>query len=245
MGISHSSAHYSKMNSRNGEDSNDECCVCGDEWSIGQQGWVLCDGENCENTVCAKCTSMLSLSVSELFYCPICAGSGESAAAVVGGAVAAAVAACSELEKLPLSFNATKRILTNLLTNQDEVKFRKMRLENKRVKELVDLEPVLNILTSVGFVRMQVEREAKSVSTSEELSPKEEVLLLEGTLPIDQIEALLKIMDGLSPEVLNADGTDDNDNNAKNNESTEDTNAKRKQEDRCEDSNNKKCKSDE
>ena len=136
-----------------GENSSDECCMCGDVWTEGQQGWILCDSENgCENTVCAKCATALNCSVSELFYCPICAGSGQSAAATAGGAVATAVAACAELEKLPLSFEATKKILTNLLHHPDDPKYRKLRLENKSVRQLVDLEPVLNILSSVGFV---------------------------------------------------------------------------------------------
>ena len=93
-----------------GESSDDDCCVCGDVWTEGQHGWLLCDAGGCENTVCPKCASTLSLSVSELFYCPMCAGSGQSAAATAGGAVATAVAACAELENLPLSFKTTKRI---------------------------------------------------------------------------------------------------------------------------------------
>lgn len=64
----------SSMNGEEGEDSNDECCICGTEWTVGSHGWVLCDTSGCPNTVCPACTSKLSLSVSELFYCPQCAG---------------------------------------------------------------------------------------------------------------------------------------------------------------------------
>ena len=88
---------------------DDECCICGAEWVEGQQGWVLCDSNTCENTVCKSCTSTLDLLVSDQFYCPMCSGSGESAAATAGGAISTAVAACLELEKLPLSFKQYKR----------------------------------------------------------------------------------------------------------------------------------------
>ena len=181
-----------------GENSNDNCCMCGDEWSEGHQGRVLCDSDKCENTVCTKCTSMLSLSVSELFYCPVCAGSGQSAAATAGGALATAVAACTELEKLPQSFKTTQKILTNLLRKPEEQKYRKLRMENKSVKQLVDLEPVLNILTSIGFVRKQCERQ-QNTKHSVELLPMEDVLLLEGPLPTDHVHELLEILDGLAP----------------------------------------------
>lgn len=198
----------------NGEDSNDECCICGDEWAEGHEGWVLCDTHGCENTVCPKCTSTLSLSVSELFYCPLCSGSGQSAAATAGGAVATAVAACTALEKLPLSFNAVQKILSNLLHNPDEPKYRKLRLENRYVKELCDLEPVLNILTSVGFVRTHCARQNKKKNTKADLPPTEEVLLLEGTLGT-HVNELLQILNGLSPPGENTDkkrdGEDKND----------------------------------
>ena len=177
--------------------------MCGDEWTEGQQGWVLCDSDGCENCVCPKCTSTLSLSVSELlFYCPICAGSGDSAAATAGGAVATAVAACTELEKLPLSFKTTKRILSNLSKNPNDLKYRKLRLENKSVKQLVDLEPVLNILTSIGFVRTQCARQihpTQGAKTNANLPPTEEVLLLEGPV-LKEVNELLEILDGLSSE---------------------------------------------
>lgn len=72
--------------------------------------------------------------------------------------MATAVAACAELEKLPLLFKATRKILSNLVSKPDEMKYRRLRLENKAVKELIDLEPVLNILSSVGFTRKQCKR---------------------------------------------------------------------------------------
>ena len=178
---------------------DDECCLCGAEWSEGQQGWILCDSNACENTVCRKCTSTLSLLVSDQFYCPMCSGSGESAAATAGGALSTAVAACLELEKLPLSFSTVQKILTNLQLHPDEQKYRKLRLENKAVKELCDLEPVLNILTSVGFVRTHCARQSKKKNVDiDNLSPTEEVLLLEGPVPTTQVNELLQILNGLS-----------------------------------------------
>ena len=183
-----------------GENSNDECYMCGEEWIEGKNGWVLCD--TCENTVCPKCVSSLSLSVSELFYCPLCAGSGNSAAATAGATVVSAVAACSELEKLPLSFKATQKILSNLLKSPDDPKYRKLRIgENKKVRELLDYEPVLNILTSVGFARKQCPRESKSSENDTKTTlPTEEVLILEGEVPILQIRDLLNILEGLTPQ---------------------------------------------
>lgn len=183
-----------------GENSNDECCMCGEAWHEGKKGWVLCDTAECENTVCQNCTSLLSLSVSELFYCPLCAGSGNSAAATAGATVVSAVAACSELEKLPLSFKATQKILSNLLKSPDEAKFRKLRIvENKKVKELLDYEPVLNILTSVGFARKHCPRESKNETETGTTLPTEEVLILEGEVPTSQIRELLDVLEGLAP----------------------------------------------
>ena len=183
-----------------GENSNDECYMCGEEWIEGKNGWVLCD--TCENTVCPQCVSSLSLSVSELFFCPVCAGSGNSAAATAGATVVSAVAACSELEKLPLSFKATQKILSNLLKSPDEPKYKKLRIgENKKVRELLDYEPVLNILTSVGFARKQCPRESKSSENDTKTTlPTEEVLILEGEVPFSQIRDLLNILDGLTPQ---------------------------------------------
>ncbi len=173
--------------------------MCGEAWHEGKKGWVLCDTTECENTVCQNCTSLLSLSVSELFFCPLCAGSGNSAAATAGATVVSAVAACSELEKLPLSFKATQKILSNLLKSPDEAKYRKLRIgENKKVKELLDYEPVLNILTSVGFARKNCPRESKSESKTT-TPPTEEVLILEGEVPTLQIRELLNVLEGLTP----------------------------------------------
>ena len=127
-----------------------------------------------------------------------------SAAATAGGAVATAVAACTALEKLPLSFKTVQKILTNLLKHPDEPKYRKLRLENKSVKELCDLEPVLNILTYVGFVRTQCVRQPSkkttNVNATSDLQHTEEVLLLEGPLPTGQVNELLQILNGLSGE---------------------------------------------
>lgn len=183
-----------------GENSNDECCMCGEAWHEGKKGWVLCDTTECENTVCQNCTSMLSLSVSELFYCPLCAGSGNSAAATAGATVVSAVAACSELAKLPLSFKATQKILSNLLKSPEEAKYRKLRIGgNKKVKELLDYEPVLNILTTVGFARKHCPRESKSEIETGTTPPTEEVLILEGEVPTSQIRELLDVLEGLTP----------------------------------------------
>ena len=191
------SSRAAAIGSGAGENSNDDCYVCGAQWIEGLEGWVLCD--TCPNTVCPACTSSLSLSVGEMFYCPSCAGSGDSAAAMVGGAMATAVVACAELEKLPLSFKATRRILSNLVSKPHEMKYRKLRLENKVVKELIDIEPVLNILISVGFTRKMCERPlSENTNTTTNPTLKEEVLLLEGTLPLDHVNKLLEIIDGVS-----------------------------------------------
>jgi len=186
--------------------SNDECCMCGQEWTEGEKGWVLCDSTSCENTVCASCTQNLGLIVSDLSYCPPCSGSGQSAAATVGGAVATAVAACAELERLPLSMKAVEKILTNLSKAPEDPKYRKLRLENKAVKKYIDLEPVLRILTSIGFVRREEERRGSAVadkghsSESHPMPPVEQVLILEGSVDVGQIKELIKILDGLMPE---------------------------------------------
>jgi hypothetical protein len=82
---------------------------------------------------------------------------------------------------------------------------RKLRLENKAVRELVDLEPVLNILTSIGFVRSNCERQAKSKDVHCGLPPTEQVLQLNGPLPESQINELLQIMNSLG----DADHDDD------------------------------------
>lgn len=138
--------------------------------------------------------------------------------------MATAVAACTELEKLPVSFKTTQKILTNLLNHPDEAKYRKLRLENKSVKQLVDLWPVLNILTSVGFARTQCARQTKNNHVH--LPPKEEVLLLEGPVPATQVNDLLQIMNGLSQEVN--DACDEKKGGKDDDSPTTETDAKRK-----------------
>ena len=197
--------------------------MCGHEWSEGEKGWVLCDSTSCENTVCPSCTQNLGLIVSDLFYCPPCSGSGQSAAATVGGAVATAVAAFAELEALPLSFKAVQKILANLAKTPDEPKYRKLRLENKAVKKYIDLEPVLRILASIGFVRREEERklpvvhhqgEESSEAYPAPLPPVEQILVLEGSVDVGQIKELIEILDGLSP-YKNANRQRDSDKDAK------------------------------
>lgn len=119
---------------------------------------------------------------------------------VSSAAVTSAVASCTELEKLPLSFKATQKILSNLITFPEELKYRKLRLSNKRVKELVDFEPVLNILTSVGFVRRQCPRDQKTQHDAETITPTEEVLILDGDVPMSQIRDLLDILESLTKQ---------------------------------------------
>jgi len=117
----------------------------------------------------------------------------------VGGAVATAVAACTELEALPLSFKAVQKILSNLSQSPDEVKYRRLRLENPAVRKYCDLDPVLRILTSIGFVRKEEERAVEEGSQTDK-PPVEQVLVLEGDVDVGQIKELLDILDGLSPE---------------------------------------------
>eukprot|EP00729_Bicosta_minor_P008272 gene8272-15118_t len=94
-----------------GEVGADECCMCNKRWQPGLDGWPLCDSNGCSNVVCNECTAMMSLLVSDLFYCPECAGSGVSAAALAGGAIASAVKACSELVPFPRTLRAPSRKL--------------------------------------------------------------------------------------------------------------------------------------
>ena len=117
----------------------------------------------------------------------------------MGGAVATAVAACTELEALPLSFKAVQKILSNLSKRPDEVKYRRLRLENPAVRKYCDLDPVLRILTSIGFVRKEEERAVEEGSQTDK-PPVEQVLVLEGDVDIGQIKELLEILDGLSSE---------------------------------------------
>lgn len=172
-----------------------------------------------------------------------------------GGVVSTAVAACLELEKLPLSFSTVQKILTNLQLHPDEQKYRKLRLENKTVKEVCDLEPVLNILTSVGFVRTHCARQSKKKKNVDiDLPPTEEVLLLEGPVPTEQVNELLQILNGLSSgDDTNIDKKKDSKSRETDKDTTgeeeEDTNGKRKSSDNTagapEAESNKKQKADE
>ncbi|KAL3926122.1 MAG: hypothetical protein SGBAC_013594 [Bacillariaceae sp.] len=168
----------------NGENSEDECCLCGRLWDSSCTGWPLCDTPNCPNVCCTTCSP--ALIVSDMFYCPPCSGTGKSAAATVGGAIATAIAVCAELESLPLSQNAIQAILKNLLKQPDNPKYRKLRLNNKKVKGLLDLDPCRRLLTMVGFAEQEVDNEP--------------VLILEGSISIDEVKQILNILDGLSEE---------------------------------------------
>jgi hypothetical protein len=123
-----------------------------------------------------------------MFYCPLCSGSGQSAAATVGGVIATAVAVCSELESLPLSQKAIKAILRNLIKQPDNPKYRKLRLNNPKVKNLLDLDPCRRILTLIGFSQQKLQNEA--------------ILVLQGSVNIHEVQQLLDILDGLSPPSL-------------------------------------------
>ena len=134
----------------------------------------------------------------------------------MGGAVATAVAACTELEALPLSFRAVQKILSNLSKCPDEVKYRRLRLENPAVRKYCDLDPVLRILTSIGFVRKEEERVVEEGSQTDK-PPVEQVLVLEGDVDVGQIKELLEILDGLSSE-NNVDRTKVEEANVKKND---------------------------
>lgn len=133
-----------------GENSEDECCLCGRLWDQTCTGWPLCDTPSCPNTVCKDCAK--ALIVTEFFYCPPCGGSGIYAAASAGPAVTSLVQVCFELETLPLSMKAMKTICRNLLKKEDNPKYRTLRLANPKVKELLDLDPCRRLLTFIGFV---------------------------------------------------------------------------------------------
>jgi len=198
-----------------GESSEDESCLCGKLWTPDQPGWPLCDTPNCPNTVCAQCAQIHQLIVSELFFCPPCAGSGQSAAATVGGAVATAVAALSSaLERLPMSRATLRKILDNIQQHPRDPKFRRLRLENRSIKEYIDLEPVRRILTSIGFVQ----KEEPRVNTKEGvLPPTESFLVLEGDFDVDFVREIIDVLDGLSSkddETNESGPVDDEETNA-------------------------------
>lgn len=175
-----------------GENSNDECCLCGQLWLPSSRGWPLCDSSDCENVCCSDCSQ--ALIVSEVFYCPPCAGAARNAAATVGGAVATTVKVCSELEKLPLSQKAIKTILRNLLKDPENLKFRKLRLNNPKVKSLLDIDPCRRLLTFVGF------------SEKQDSETHEPLLLLEGKVNMEEVKQLLEIMESLSDDSVKANG---------------------------------------
>ena len=100
--------------------------------------------------------------------------------------MATAIAVCSELESLPLSQKAIHAILRNLAKEPGNPKYRKLRLNNIKVKSLLDLDPCRRLLTLVGFAEKEVD--------------KEPVLILEGSVNIDELKQLLDIMDGLTDE---------------------------------------------
>lgn len=180
-----------------GESSNDECCLCGKEWTPDEKGWPLCDTADCPNTVCSNCAQIHQLSVSELFYCPPCAGGGQSAAATVGGAVATAVAALSSaLERLPMSQATLRTILRNIQEHPTDPKFRRLRLENKSIKEYIDLEPVRRILESIGFFQTEETRQKPKAG----FPSTEQVLVLDGDVDVALVKELADVMDGLSSE---------------------------------------------
>lgn len=177
-----------------GANSPDECSVCGRTWSKSDEGWPLCD--SCDGVVCKDCVAGLNLVVSDLFYCPTCSGAGETAAATAGGAVASAVKACADIDGLPMSKKALRRVLQNLLDSPDEAKFRKLRLSNKKVKELLDLEPVRRILESVGFTQCD---EITTIPDTDE-KQRSQVLVLEGNIDVEQVAKFVEILDSLDDE---------------------------------------------
>jgi hypothetical protein len=71
---------------------------------------------------------------------------------------------------------------------------------NLGLQMLIDLEPVLNILTSVGFTKKLCERTLTIGSLKNETNTKEEVLILDGTVPVSQIKDLLEVFDGISKD---------------------------------------------
>jgi hypothetical protein len=174
-----------------GEHSNDDCVLCGKLWDSSCTGWPLCDAPGCPNTCCNGCSSVLI--VAEHFYCPPCASLGTSAAAAVGGAVASAVAVCSELvDHLPLSSKALQTILRNLIKDPSNPKYRKLRLRNKKVRELIDLDPCRRLLTLIGFTET-------TETTQTQQDNKEPVLLLldETMINASELQQLLEIFEGL------------------------------------------------
>ena len=191
-----------------GENSDDECCLCGKLWEPYCTGWPLCDTPNCPNVCCTDCSR--ALIVSDQFYCPMCSGSGQSAAATVGGAVASVVQVCNEIDSLPLSQKAIKSILRNLIKHPEDEKYRRLRLNNPRVKSLLDLDPCRRLLSQIGFVETTDE-----LPNNNNDNNKEPVLLLEGSVDAKEVQQLLDIFEGVLEEEKE-DGEDEDGHQKKN-----------------------------
>eukprot|EP00980_Cylindrotheca_fusiformis_P000982 scaffold265_cov131-Cylindrotheca_fusiformis.AAC.17 len=173
-----------------GEDSNDECFLCGKLWDPSCKGWPLCDA--CPNTCCTECASVLIVGDGD-FYCPSCTSNGQSAAAAVGGAIASAVRVCSQIiDELPVSAKAIQTILRNLQKDPNNPKYRKLRLRNKKVQELLDLDPCRRVLTMVGFTET-MQPSATSQSDDEPML----VLLDDHRVDAGELQQLLDIFEGL------------------------------------------------
>ena len=129
--------------------SNDDCLLCGAIY-CGEAGWPLCDTPGCANVCCASCVATTGLSVGDLFYCPACAGGGESAAAVAGGALTAATLGLVDLSKMPLSLKALRSVVKNV--RNDDPKYRRLRLANPKVARALDVPPARRCLATLGFV---------------------------------------------------------------------------------------------
>ena len=95
--------------------------------------------------------------MGDLFYCPACAGAGESAAAVAGGALTAATLGLVDLAKMPRSLKALRRVVAN--ARREDPKFRRLRLANASVKRALDVPPARRCLASIGFVERQEDGE--------------------------------------------------------------------------------------
>ena len=142
--------------SADGAECDDLCSVCDKLWTEGDSGWPLCDTPNCENVVCAECTTSMQLSVGELFYCPECAGGERSAAAVAGGALTSATLGLFELAEP--SRAALVRVIRNI-RETDDPKFKRLRLGNRKVKETLDVPAARRVLDYLGFAERICEEE--------------------------------------------------------------------------------------
>ena len=89
-----------------------------------------------------------------------------------------------------------RKILKNLQDHPTDPRFRRLRLENKSIKEYIDLEPVRRILESIGFCQKEEMRQKAKAG----FPPTEQVLVLEGDVDVDLVKDLADVMDGLSSE---------------------------------------------